>query len=65
MKRIVFLLSGLALTGCFNDSLDKLSTHQIIAAPENRWVHWGQENPVDVSDKEDRSHKACQRKPVD
>lgn len=65
MKWIVFLLSGCALTGCFNDSLDEISPHQIIAAPENRWVHWGQQNPVDVSDKDDNSYKACQKKPID
>ena len=65
MKWILSLLAGAILTGCFNDSLDELSPHQIIAAPKNRWVYWGQENPVDVSDKSDRSHKACQKKPVD
>ena len=65
MKWIIMLLSGLALAGCFNDNRDALESHQIIAAPKNRWVHWGQENPVDVSEGEVISHKPCKRKPVD
>jgi len=65
MKWIFFVLSGVALTGCFNDRLDELSTHQIIAAPANRWVHWGQQNPVDVSEEKVISHKPCKKNPVD
>ena len=67
MKWMLFLLSGFALTGCFNDNrdLDALASHQIIAAPANRWVHWRDETPVDVSEEKVISHKPCQRKPVD
>ena len=64
MKWMLVVFMGLVLLGCFNDSLDELSSHQIIAAPANHWVHWGQENPVDVTEKMDNSHKACQKKPV-
>lgn len=49
MRRVNLLWMILILSGCHHNGRDALASHQIIAEPSNRWVHWEQEEPVDVT----------------
>lgn len=62
MKRTMLLCTLIFLQSCVpvGRETDALSTHQIIAEPRPKWVHWGQEAPIDVSEERVISHKPCQ-----
>ncbi len=49
MKWMVVLCTLLTLTGCYRNGRDALETHQVIAEPTKRWIHWQDEEPIDVT----------------
>ncbi len=52
----------LIVTSCYRNGRDALESHQIIAEPSTRWVHWQQEEPVDVTKGRIIKHiKPCQQ----
>jgi len=54
------LFPFLFLTACTGSNTDPLEPHQIVNAPENRWVHWSENAPVDVTqEKAIRSKRVC------
>jgi hypothetical protein len=62
MKWIAMLSVFLMLTSCYRNGRDAIEAHQVIAEPSNRWVHWGQEDPINVTeDKKITSLKPCQQ----
>lgn len=66
MKWIVLLLPFSFLTACTGSNTDALEPHQIVAAPINKWVHWNEEVPVDVTeDKIIKAKRICPERYVD
>ena len=62
MNRIAVLCLLLMLASCYRNGRDALESHQIIAEPNTRWVHWEQEAPVDVTqDRLTKPIKPCQQ----
>lgn len=61
MKYLLVLAALLSLNSCYKNGRDAQEPHQIIAEPKNRWVHWQQEAPVDVSEDRETSVKPCQQ----
>lgn len=46
----LLLVPVLLLSACFRINTDALQPHQIIAAPNDKWVGLEEETPLDVSD---------------
>lgn len=65
MKWIAVLSSAFILTACTGSNTDAIERHQIIASPENRWVHWGEEPPLDVTEAKVTSNHDCPSTPSD
>ena len=63
MKWIAVLSSSVILTACTSNNTDAIERHQIIASPENRWVHWGTEAPLDVTEAHATSKHHCPSTP--
>lgn len=64
MKRIMILVMLFALNGCYKNGRDATEAHQIIAEPKTRWIHWQQEEPIDVTEERVVSAKPCQQIPA-
>jgi hypothetical protein len=63
MKWLLVLCALATLTSCNKNGRDALETHQIIAEPKTRWIHWQQEEPVDVTEERVKSIRPCQKIP--
>ncbi len=61
MKWIAILCTLFVLTSCYKNGRDAIESHQIIAEPGTRWIHWGQETPVDVTEERVDSVKPCEK----
>lgn len=47
------------LTACNNHATDAVSYQEVIASPPNRWIHWGETQPVDVTQAIEKSNDIC------
>lgn len=66
IKRLVLFLPIYILTGCTGSNTDSLEPHQIVSAPGNRWVHWNENAPVDVTqEKTIKTKRVCPQSVVD
>ncbi|MDX2346831.1 MAG: hypothetical protein QNK11_08175 [Legionella sp.] len=62
MKWIAVLCMFFMLTSCFRNGRDALESHQIITEPCKRYIHWSEEEPVDVTAEKQVKHiKSCQQ----
>lgn len=60
------LLPCSLLAACTGSNTDALEPHQIVSAPKNRWVHWNEEVPVDVTeDKIIKAKRICPERYAD
>lgn len=60
MKRLLCIILVLCTSGCYKNGRDAQEPHQIVAEPANKWIHWQQEEPVDVTNERETSVKPCQ-----
>jgi hypothetical protein len=60
IKWLVLFLPFSFLTACTGSNTDPLEPHQIVTASGNRWVHWDENAPVDVTqEKTIRPKRVC------
>ncbi len=65
MKKKILLMSCLLLSGCIGSNTDPLEPRQIIASPQNKWIHWDENPPVDVSQEEVQTGSICPKRYLD
>lgn len=46
--------------GCYQNGRDAIATHQIIAEPKSRLIHWQEEVPIAVTEKRINEPEPCQ-----
>lgn len=59
ISRITVLLSLALLTACIGNNTDSLEPHQIIESPKQRWTHWNEETPIDVTEEKIITNHTC------
>ena len=65
MPVISILYSTFLLSACGLNHTDVLESHEIIASPANRWIHWHDTVPLDVTEAKIKTHHDCPSAPSD
>ncbi len=61
MKWLAMLCAIFILTCCHRNGRDAIESHQVLAEPNNRWVHWDRDPPINVTEERVNSKAPCQR----